>query len=67
MPPPRLDGWRLDGGRPAQAYAPMSQTPETPQDGGRDAARRKLFSRAMVVGFVLLLAVYALVTFLGRR
>ena len=33
----------------------------------REAARRKLFGRVMVVGFVLLLATYALVTFLGRR
>jgi hypothetical protein len=33
----------------------------------REEARRKLFGRVMVIGFVLLLATYALVTFLGRR
>jgi hypothetical protein len=32
-----------------------------------EVARRKLVGRAMVVGFVLLVAVYALFTFLGRR
>lgn len=29
--------------------------------------RRKLMGRAMVIGFLLLVAVYALFTFLGRR
>jgi hypothetical protein len=33
----------------------------------REEARRKLMGRAMVVGFVVLVAVYALFTFLGRR
>jgi hypothetical protein len=33
----------------------------------REAARRKLFGRAMVVGLLLLVAVYAVFTFLGRR
>ena len=45
----------------------MSQTPDSPNEDDREAARRKLFGRAMVVGLVLLLATYALVTFLGRR
>ncbi len=45
----------------------MSQVPQTPQDDDREEARRKLFGRIMVIGFVLLLATYALVTFLGRR
>jgi hypothetical protein len=36
-------------------------------DEGREAARRKLVGRAMVVGLVLLVAVYAVFTFLGRR
>jgi len=38
-----------------------------PDDGEREAARRKLLGRAMVVGFLLLVAVYAVFTFLGRR
>jgi hypothetical protein len=33
----------------------------------REAARRKLLGRAMVIGFLLLVAVYAVFTFLGRR
>jgi hypothetical protein len=33
----------------------------------REEARRKLVGRAMVVGFLLLVAVYALFTYLGRR
>jgi hypothetical protein len=37
----------------------------TPDD--REDARRKLVGRAMVIGLVLLVAVYALFTFLGRR
>lgn len=45
----------------------MSQTPDDSDKAAREAARNKLFSRIMVVGFVLLLATYALVTFLGRR
>ncbi|HZZ68149.1 MAG TPA: hypothetical protein VFE18_08235 [Phenylobacterium sp.] len=36
-------------------------------DQDREAARRKLMGRAMVVGFLLLVAVYAIFTFLGRR
>jgi hypothetical protein len=38
---------------------------ETPDE--REEARRKLMGRAMVVGFLLLVAVYAVFTFLGRR
>ena len=43
-----------------------------PEPGGhesdaREAARRKLVGRAMVVGLLLLVAVYAVFTFLGRR
>jgi len=40
------------------------------QAGGtpdRELARRKLVGRAMVVGLLLLVAVYAVFTFLGRR
>jgi hypothetical protein len=33
----------------------------------REEARRKLMGRAMVIGFLLLVAVYAVFTFLGRR
>lgn len=36
-------------------------------DEAREAARRKLVGRAMVIGLVLLVAVYAVFTFLGRR
>lgn len=38
-----------------------------PDRDPREEARDKLFGRIIVVGFVLLLATYALVTFLGRR
>ena len=38
---------------------------DTPDD--RELARRKLLGRAMVIGFLVLVAVYAVVTFLGRR
>jgi hypothetical protein len=38
-----------------------------PQDKAREEARRKLMGRAMIVGFLLLVAVYAVFTFLGRR
>ncbi len=33
----------------------------------KEAARRKLMGRAMVIGLLALVAVYALFTFLGRR
>ena len=38
-----------------------------PDAEAREAAKRKLVGRAMVVGLVLLVAVYAVFTFLGRR
>ena len=38
-----------------------------PEPDARELARRKLVGRAMVVGLVLLVAVYAVFTFLGRR
>ena len=41
--------------------------PETPGPDPREAARRKLIGRAMVIGFLVLVAVYAVVTFMGRR
>ena len=41
----------------------MNDAPEN----DREAARRKLVGRAMVIGLLLLVAVYSLFTFLGRR
>ena len=41
--------------------------PDDAPDNVRETARRKLVGRAMVIGLVLLVAVYALFTFLGRR
>jgi len=41
----------------------MSEDP----DKAREEARRKLMGRAMVIGLLLLVAVYAVVTFMGRR
>ena len=38
---------------------------DTPED--REESKRKLVGRAMVVGLLLLIAVYAVFTFLGRR
>ncbi len=38
---------------------------ESPKDA--EEARRKLIGRAMLVGFLVLVAVYAVFTFLGRR
>jgi|GEM_PF-2508138 len=40
-----------------------------PDEGPKDAeeARRKLIGRAMLIGFLVLVAVYAVFTFLGRR
>ena len=40
----------------------MSEDPQA-----RELARRKLLGRAMVIGFLVLVAVYAVVTFMGRR
>jgi hypothetical protein len=46
----------------------MNDAPDNaPPERDREAARRKLMGRAMVVGFLLLVAVYALFTWLGRR
>jgi len=45
----------------------MNDTPKPPEDDVRELARRKLVGRAMVIGFLVLVAVYATVTFLGRR
>jgi hypothetical protein len=33
----------------------------------REEARRKLIGRAMVIGLLVLVAIYAVFTFLGRR
>jgi hypothetical protein len=41
----------------------MSDAP----DNDKEAARRKLVGRAMVIGLLLLVAIYAVFTFLGRR
>ena len=41
----------------------MSENPDDP----REEARRKLLGRAMVIGLLLLVAVYAVATFVGRR
>jgi type VI protein secretion system component VasF len=38
-----------------------------PHDQARQEARRKLVGRAMVVGLLLLVALYAVFTYLGRR
>jgi hypothetical protein len=60
--------WRLTDGLGQGSSAPMNDAPEN-ADPERDpeAARRKLVGRAMVVGLLLLVAVYSLFTFLGRR
>jgi len=44
----------------------MNDTPDDPIHD-KEAARRKLVGRAMVVGLLVLVAIYALFTFLGRR
>jgi hypothetical protein len=38
-----------------------------PDPRAREEARRKLIGRAMVIGFLVLVAIYAVFTFLGRR
>ncbi|HEY3949541.1 hypothetical protein [Phenylobacterium sp.] len=43
------------------------QDPPKDGDGAREEARRKLLGRAMVIGLLALTALYAVVTFLGRR
>ncbi|HEX3367056.1 hypothetical protein [Phenylobacterium sp.] len=42
---------------------------DMPDDASQDkeAARRKLMGRAMVIGLLVLVAIYAVFTFLGRR
>jgi hypothetical protein len=45
----------------------MDEPPKTPETIDRELARRKLVGRAMVVGMLLLVAIYALFTWLGRR
>lgn len=57
--------------------AVMNDTPQPPQNDAsqndapkenvRELARRKLIGRAMVIGFLVLVTVYAVVTFMGRR
>lgn len=44
----------------------MNDTPD-PHPHDPEEARRKLIGRAMVIGFVVLVAIYAVFTFLGRR
>ncbi|HZZ33159.1 MAG TPA: hypothetical protein VFE10_14320 [Phenylobacterium sp.] len=44
----------------------MNDMPDD-QSATREAARRKLVGRAMVIGMLVLVAVYALFTYLGRR
>ena len=45
----------------------MQEQPPPAEPDARDLARRKLVGRAMVLGLLLLVAVYAVFTFLGRR
>ncbi len=52
--PPAADGSRMS----------QDQTPQDPQ--GRDAARRKLVGRTMVVLLIALVAVYVYFTFRGQ-
>lgn len=44
----------------------MNDTPDHPAHD-KEAARRKLVGRAMVIGLLVLVAFYAVVTFVGRR
>lgn len=43
------------------------QDPPNDRDAAREEARRKLMGRAMVIGLLALTALYAVVTFMGRR
>jgi hypothetical protein len=46
----------------------MNDAPDkVPPGEDRETARRKLMGRAVVVGFLVLVAIYAVFTFLGRR
>jgi hypothetical protein len=44
----------------------MNDMPDDPSQD-KEAARRKLVGRAMVIGLLVLVAIYAVFTFLGRR
>jgi hypothetical protein len=44
----------------------MNDIPDDPS-ADREAARRKLMGRAMVIGLLVLVAIYAVATFMGRR
>ena len=46
---------------------PQNTDPQGLEPDAREAARRMLMGRAMVVGLLLLTAIYALFTYLGRR
>ena len=63
-PHPKLPRWcaALDAAGAAGLIRGMNDTPDE-----RAAAKRKLIGRAMVIGLLLLVAVYAAATFLGRR
>ena len=45
----------------------MNDAPQDPSANDRELARNKLVGRAMVIGLLLLVAIYAAFTFLGRR
>lgn len=59
-------GQGSQGPIPRRGISLSDQDPQE-RDAAREEARRKLIGRAMVIGFVALIAVYALFTFLGRR
>ena len=44
----------------------MKDTPDDPSKD-REEARRKLMGRAMVIGLLTLVAIYAIATYMGRR
>ena len=45
----------------------VSEQDPKSRDDAREEARRKLMGRAMVIGLLALTALYAVVTYLGRR
>jgi len=49
---------------PDQAPDPASGAPK---EDDRELAKRKFLGRAMVIGFLVLVTVYAVATFMGRR
>ncbi|WP_293385339.1 hypothetical protein [Phenylobacterium sp.] len=60
----------LDAAAPARLIGAMDDAPpENPQVAklDREAARRKLLGRAVVIGLLVLVAIYAFATFWGRR